>query len=76
MTDVSIDEFKLKCVELIDQVRNTGRPLRLSRGGLPVVEIVPSTTVSKKFVLGDMVGTVEIVGDIVSPVIDADGDED
>ncbi len=72
MNDVSISEFKAKCLGLIDQVQKTGQPLRITRHGRPVAEVVPAGPDRKRNFLGDMIGTAEIVGDIVSPVIDID----
>ena len=72
MNDVPISEFKAKCLGLIEQVYKTRQPLRITRHGRPVAEVIPAgPDRSRKFV-GDMVGTGKIVGDIVSPVIDVD----
>lgn len=71
MKEVAISEFKAKCLALLEEVRKTKKPLRVTRRGKPVAEIVaPSNLVKAGGVLGSMVGTAEIVGDIVSPVID------
>jgi prevent-host-death family protein len=73
MRDISISEFKANCSRLVDRVYRTRRPLRITRRGVPVAKLVPtSRRRNLKFVLGDMIGTVEIVGDIVSPVIALD----
>ena len=70
MTDVSISEFKAKCLGLIEQVHKTRQPLRITRHGRPVAEVIPAGPDRKRTFLGDMIGTAKIVGDIVSPVID------
>jgi prevent-host-death family protein len=70
MNDVSISEFKAKCLGLIEQVHKTRQPLRITRHGRPVAEVIPAGPDRKRKFLGDMVGTAVIVGDIVSPVID------
>jgi len=70
MNDVSISEFKAKCLGLIDQVHKTRQPLRITRHGRPVAEVIPAGPDRKREFLGDMLGTVEFIGDIVSPVID------
>jgi len=70
MRDVPISEFETKCFVLVDQVYRTQRQLRITRRGVPVAIVIPSGHRRRpKFVLGDMIGTAEIVGDIVSPVI-------
>jgi prevent-host-death family protein len=70
MNDISISEFKAKCLGLIEQVQKTRQPLRVTRHGRPMVEVIPAGPDRKRKFLGDMVGTGKIVGDIVSPVID------
>ena len=72
MQDVSISEFKAKCLGLIEQVHKTRQPLRITRHGRPVAEVIPAGPDRKRKFVGDMVGTGKIVGDIVSPVIDLD----
>jgi len=70
MRDISISEFEANGSRLVNQVYRTRRPLRITRRGVPVAMVVPSSRRPRlKFVLGDMVGTAEIVGDIVSPVL-------
>lgn len=72
MQDVSISEFKAKCLGLIEQVQKTRQPLRITRHGKPVAEVIPAGPDRKRPFLGSMQGTVKILGDIVSPVIDLD----
>ena len=71
MQEVAISEFKAKCLALLEQVRVTKRPLRVTRFGKPVAEVIPPAPVGKpRKWLGSMVGTMEIKGDIISPVIE------
>lgn len=70
MNDVSISEFKAKCLGLIERVHKTRQPLRITRHGRPVAEVIPAGPNRRRKFLGDMVGTAKIVGDIVSPIID------
>jgi prevent-host-death family protein len=73
MQEVAISEFKAKCLALLEQVRKTKKPIRITRFGKPVAEVVPpSPPKPTGDWLGYMKGTFEIVGDIVSPVIDLD----
>jgi prevent-host-death family protein len=72
MKSVPISEFKAKCLGLIEQVDKTRQPLQITRHGRPVAELIPAGPDRKRKFLGDMAGTVEILGDIVSPVIDLD----
>ena len=66
MKEVAISEFKAKCLGMLEEVRKTRKPIRVTRFGKPVAEVVPPTPEAKKGrVLGSMVGTAEILGDIV-----------
>ena len=67
--DVSISEFKAKCLGLIEQVHKTRQPLRITKHGRPLAEVIPAGPDRQRKFLGDMIGTAAIVGDIVSPVI-------
>ena len=71
MQEVAISEFKAKCLALLEQVRRTKRPIRVTRFGKPVAEVVPpSPSAEASDWLGSMNDTTEILGDIVSPVVD------
>lgn len=73
MQEVAISEFKAKCLALLEQVRRTRQPLRITRFGKPIAEVVPPTTViDRKKWFESMRDTFEIHGDIVSPANDED----
>jgi len=73
MKEVAISEFKAKCLGMLEQVRKTRTPIRITRFGKPVAEIVPPTPAkSPKTWLGCMEGTIRIVGDIVGPISSED----
>ena len=73
MNEVSISEFKAKCLALLEQVRKTKQPLRVVRHGKPIVEIVPATEkIDRLEWIGSMKDSVEILGDIISPAKDED----
>jgi len=73
MDEVSISEFKAKCIGLLDYVSKTKKPIRVTRHGKPVAEIIPATTeVDRKAWIGSLQGSVEILGDIISPAVDED----
>ena len=68
MKEVAVSEFKAKCLGLIEEVRKTRKPIRLTRFGQPVAELVPASPEKRpKRWLGSMAGTAEILGDIVGP---------
>jgi len=70
MQEIAISEFKAKCFSLLDEVNKTKKPLRITRRGKPIAEVVPPSPAHKRRKLGSMAGTMKILGDIVSPVID------
>jgi prevent-host-death family protein len=68
MKEVAISVFKAKCLGILEEVRKTRKPIRVTRFGKPVAEVVPPTpSKSTGRRLGCMAGTMEIVGDIVGP---------
>lgn len=71
MEEISISEFKAKCLAILERVRKTRKPIRVTRFGKPVAEIMaPSPVKDRSEWMGSMKGQMEILGDIVSPVID------
>jgi prevent-host-death family protein len=70
MKHVAISEFKAKCLAILDEVQKTKRPVRITRRGKPVAEVIPPTPQSPEDVFGFMKGQMEILGDIVSPASD------
>jgi prevent-host-death family protein len=70
MKSVPISEFKARCLGLIQEVDKTRQPLRITRHGRPIAEVIPAGPARKRNFVGDMVGTGKIVGDILSPIID------
>jgi prevent-host-death family protein len=72
MKEVAISEFKAKCLAILDQVQKTRRPVRITRRGKPVAEVVPPSPESRKDLFGFMKGKMKILGDIVSPASDPD----
>ena len=73
MENIAISKFKAQCLAILERVRRTGEPIRITRFGEPVAEIVPPTTpVEDDHWIGRYRGSVRIVGDIVGPVVPAD----
>jgi len=70
MNEISISEFKAKCLGLIEEIHKTRQPLRITRHGKPVAEVIAAGPDRTRKFVGAGLGTGKIVGDIVSPVID------
>jgi prevent-host-death family protein len=68
MKEVAISVFKAKCLSILEEVRKTRKPIRITRFGKPVAEVVPPSAgkpTGRR--LGSMAGTAQILGDIVGP---------
>lgn len=71
MREIPAGEFKQHCLRLMDEVAETGEHILITKRGKPVAELAPARAERPSWV-GSMRGRMEIVGDIVSPVIDLD----
>jgi len=67
MKEIAISEFKAKCLGLLEQVQKTKKPIRVTRFGKPVAEVVPVSPSTAADWIGSMKDEIEIQGDIVSP---------
>jgi prevent-host-death family protein len=69
MQEIAISKFKATCLGVLEKVRKTGNPVRVTRFGKPVADIVPpAVPKSRAAWLGCLRGQTEIVGDIVGPI--------
>lgn len=69
--EIEISEFRGRCVSLLDEVSKTRTPLRVTRRGKALVDVLPPVPdqVDRSWI-GSMKGKLQITGDITSPVID------
>ena len=65
MRKMAAGEFKAKCLSVMDEVKRTGRPVVVTKRGIPVIEVFPAADCGKKkdAFFGRLKGIVEIVGD-------------
>jgi prevent-host-death family protein len=69
--EIAISEFKTKCLSLLQEVNKTKIPLRVTKRGKAIADVVPAAVeTAERDWLGSMSHSIEIVGDIVSPVIE------
>lgn len=69
MKEIAISEFKAKCLGLLEEVRKTRKPIRITRFGKPVAEVIPpSPGKPEGRRLGSMAGSGRILGDIVGSI--------
>ena len=75
MQEIAISEFKAKCLSLLQQVAKTKQPIRITRFGKAVADVVPPVggDVDRHAWIGSGKGTARILGDIISP---ANGPDD
>ncbi len=67
MKEIDISKFKAKWLALLEQVQKTKKPIRVTRFGKPIAEVVPPSPAQVFNWMGSMKDSIEIVGDIVSP---------
>jgi prevent-host-death family protein len=68
---MAISQFKARCLAVLERVRRTRKPIRITRFGEPVAEVVPPSVPDRPEAwLGSMAATGRVVGDIVTPAAD------
>ena len=67
MKTIKASEFKARCLQLMNEVSETGEPLIITKNGKPVSQLVPYRQ-RPSTLFGALKGSVEILGDIVSPL--------
>lgn len=70
MDTMPISKFKATCLAALDRVRKTGRPLLITKRGVPVAEVIPppKEEVSDDDAFGSMAEGTQELGDIVEPL--------
>ena len=64
---ISASEFKATCLRLMDEVARSGDEIVITKNGRPTARLVPCRSRSRDWFGADR-GTIEILGDIISPV--------
>jgi prevent-host-death family protein len=74
MEEIAISKFKATCLAVLERVRKSHTPIRVTRFGEPIADVLPASVTPKSGSwIGSMAGTARIRKDIVGPVAD---DED
>lgn len=73
LRQMAAGEFKAKCLAIMDEVNETGKPIVVTKRGEPVIKVVPirDGKKSKDSIFGRLVGVMKIVGDpddLIKPV--------
>jgi prevent-host-death family protein len=72
MRTIRASEFKAKCLAILDEVERTGEAVVILKRGRPVAHLVPPALGQEKYPQRSLEGTVEILGDILEPVLPAE----
>ncbi len=68
MDTIPVSQFKARCLAILAEVKRSGRPILVTRFGVPVAQVLPPSPAPRPGRwLGRLEGSVEIVGDIVAP---------
>jgi antitoxin (DNA-binding transcriptional repressor) of toxin-antitoxin stability system len=71
MDQIAISVFKARCLAILERVRKTRHPIRVTRFGKPIADVVPPNVPPRPIHwMGSMAGTAKIHGDIVAPATD------
>jgi antitoxin (DNA-binding transcriptional repressor) of toxin-antitoxin stability system len=66
--EITISKFKAICLAVLENVRRTGVPVRVTKFGKPVADVAATRAEPSEGWLGSMAGSAEVVGDICGPV--------
>ena len=69
MPTLTAAAFKAKCLSLMDAVQQGGEDITITKRGKPVARLVAVAAPKPGFLFGCMKGSVEILGDIMTPVL-------
>ncbi len=73
MDSVPVSKFKATCLARLERVRQTGRPLLITKRGVPIAQVVPPPAPeASKSGFGSMAGSIVEHGDILAPLDEAD----
>lgn len=70
MEVIPVSKFKATCLAALERVRKTGRPLLVTKRGIPIAQVIPAPKPepSKPSAFGSMSDGVEELGDVVAPL--------
>lgn len=68
MRTMQASEFKARCLQVMEQVRTSRTPVLITKRGRAVAKLVPPDEPPPP-IFDSLKGKIEIVGDIVSPIV-------
>ena len=72
MTSLSASEFKARCLAVLAEVARTGESVTVLKRGRPVARVVPVVDEADEYPQQSLAGRLDIVGDVMSPVLPPD----
>ncbi len=66
---IGASEFKAKCLSLLDQVAETGRPLTITKRGKIVAQLVPAPEENTVYPQHTLFGTVLTADQLLEPAL-------
>ena len=73
MDVLSISRFKATCLAALERVRRTGRPLLVTKRGVPIAQVIPPPPPPEVMgAFGAMRGTAQELADILEPLDEED----
>jgi prevent-host-death family protein len=73
MKTMNASDFKAKCLAILDEVQSTGEAVTILKRGRPVAQVVPPMYAENSYPQRELMGSVKILGDVVSPVLSPSG---
>jgi antitoxin (DNA-binding transcriptional repressor) of toxin-antitoxin stability system len=70
LEEIAISKFKATCLAVLERVRKTGKPIRVTRFGQAIAEINPPFSEQPARRFGRHIGSGQILGDIIAPASD------
>jgi antitoxin (DNA-binding transcriptional repressor) of toxin-antitoxin stability system len=71
METISASDFKARCLAILDTVARSGRRITILKRRRPVAQLIPVGGEEGGYPQDALKGSVEVVGDIVQPVLPA-----
>ena len=71
MQAINISEFKAKCLAILERIARTGERVTILKRGKAIAQILPAVSGGETYPQQTLRGTVEFVGNVLDPVVDA-----
>ena len=73
MESIPVSKFKATCLARLERVRQTGRPLLITKRGVAIAQVIPPPPPeAPRSGFGVMAGTAREHGDLVAPLDEAE----